>query len=306
MTRAQGLARFDQFAGRRIGRRHHRLRGHQRRRGRSLRDLGLAVSAFAAIRFGSLGLGSFSLGSVRFAASGLGGVGLRGILGDGRNRRRAWLGGAGCGFVGGGARPGSLRPARRPGQAGFERLRLGVAAGEAGAEPCRAMAPVTESSPCSRLVTREYSRSRSLLSVSMAEASRRASFWVSLATDWICCACRVRSAAATWSRFKPSDDWLAITARITAPTAPTPHDPIRHSARRSSSSSSAKKPLSTPPVSSASKLPARWSGFLGQDAPGPPSGLPNHRANINRKCAADLNPERSSGGESVSSPGENN
>ena len=45
------------------------------------------------------------------------------------------------------------------------------------------MAPVTESSPCSRPVTREYSLSRSLLSVSMAAASRRASFWLSLATD---------------------------------------------------------------------------------------------------------------------------
>ena len=48
----------------------------------------------------------------------------------------------------------------------------------------------------------------------MAEASRRASFWLSLATAWICCACRVRSAAATWSRRQPSEDWLAITATI--------------------------------------------------------------------------------------------
>ena len=63
-----------------------------------------------------------------------------------------------------------------------------------------AIAPVTESSPCSSAVTREYSRSRSLLRVSMAEASRRASFWLSFASDWICCACRARSAAATWSR----------------------------------------------------------------------------------------------------------
>ena len=51
-------------------------------------------------------------------------------------------------------------------------------------EPCRAMAPVTEFSPCSRLVTRAYSRSRSPLSVSTAEASRRASFWLSLAANW--------------------------------------------------------------------------------------------------------------------------
>ena len=50
----------------------------------------------------------------------------------------------------------------------------------------------------------------------MAEASRRASFWLSLATDWICCACRARSAAASWSRCQPSEDWLAITATMTA------------------------------------------------------------------------------------------
>ena len=39
----------------------------------------------------------------------------------------------------------------------------------------------------------------------MAAASRRASLWLSLATSWICCACRVRSAAATCSRFDPSE-----------------------------------------------------------------------------------------------------
>ena len=82
------------------------------------------------------------------------------------------------------------------------------------------MAPVTESSPCSRLVTREYSLSRSLLSVSMAAASRRASFWVSLATVCICCACRVRSAAATCSRAATGiarSSWPA--ARIWANTS---------------------------------------------------------------------------------------
>ena len=40
----------------------------------------------------------------------------------------------------------------------------------------------------------------------------------------------------------------------TAATVPTPHDPSRHSERRSKSSSSAKKPLNKPPVFSASKL----------------------------------------------------
>ena len=80
---------------------------------------------------------------------------------------------------------------------------VAAACGDAAAGFCRAIAPVTESSPCSSTVTREYSRSRSPLSVSIAEASRRASFWLSLATDWICCDCRARSAAATWSRRKP-------------------------------------------------------------------------------------------------------
>src|SRR5712692_10372492 len=108
---------------------------------------------------------------------------------------------------------------------------------------CRAIAPVTESSPCSRTVTREYSRSRSPLSVSMAEASRRASFWLSLAMDWICCDWRARSAAAIWSRYNPIGEWLVISATTTAPTAAAPHDPSRHSVRRSKLSSSAKRPV---------------------------------------------------------------
>jgi hypothetical protein len=104
------------------------------------------------------------------------------------------------------------------------------------------------------MVTREYSRSRSLLRVSIAEASRRVSFWLSLATAWICCDCLTRSAAATWSRRHPIEDWLASSATITAPTEAAPHDPSRHSVVRSSSSSSAKNPVSRPPVFSASKL----------------------------------------------------
>jgi hypothetical protein len=87
---------------------------------------------------------------------------------------------------------------------------VAAACAEAAAEFCRAIVPVTESSPCSRTVTREYSRSRSLLRVSIAAASRRVSFWLSLATAWICCDCRTRSAAATWSRRNPSrTDWQA-------------------------------------------------------------------------------------------------
>src|SRR5665213_52372 len=53
---------------------------------------------------------------------------------------------------------------------------------------CLAIVPVTDSKPCSSTLTREYSRSRSLFSVSTADASRLDSFWLSLATDWICCA----------------------------------------------------------------------------------------------------------------------
>jgi len=59
----------------------------------------------------------------------------------------------------------------------------GTACAEAAGEFCRAIAPVTESRPCSRTVTREYNRSRSPLSVSMADASSRVWFWLSLATD---------------------------------------------------------------------------------------------------------------------------
>ena len=126
-------------------------------------------------------------------------------------------------------------------------------AGDAGGALASAIEPVTESSPCSSTETREYSRSRSPLRVSMAEASRRVSLWLSLATDWICCDCRARSAAATWSRRHPIEDWLASTATTTAPTEATPHEPSRHSERRSKSSSSAKNPLSTPPVFSVSR-----------------------------------------------------
>src|SRR5581483_176392 len=109
---------------------------------------------------------------------------------------------------------------------------------------CLASAPVTESSPCSITVTRENSRSRSLFSVSIAEASRRVSFWLSLAIDWICCAWRARSAAASCSRRTLSDHWLDITATVTAPTAAAPQLPIRQSARRSNSFSSANSPES--------------------------------------------------------------
>ena len=133
---------------------------------------------------------------------------------------------------------------------------------DAAAALCRAIAPVTESRPCSSTVTREYSRSRSPLRVSTADASRRVSLWLSLAASRICCAWRASSSAATSSRRNDIEDWLASRARMTAPTAPTPHDPIRHSARRSKASSSAKRPDSAPPVFSVSKLSVSWLEFF--------------------------------------------
>ena len=74
---------------------------------------------------------------------------------------------------------------------------------------CLAIAPVTESRPCSNTVTREYNRSRSPLSVSIADASRRFSFWISLASEVICWACWATSRAATCSRRQPIQNWLA-------------------------------------------------------------------------------------------------
>jgi hypothetical protein len=82
----------------------------------------------------------------------------------------------------------------------------GVACGEPAAAVCRVIEPVIESSPCSSTVMREYSRSRSPFRVSMAEASRRVSCWLSLAIDWICCDCRARSALAICSRRNPIED----------------------------------------------------------------------------------------------------
>jgi hypothetical protein len=54
---------------------------------------------------------------------------------------------------------------------------------DAGAAACLATVPVTDSSPCSSELMRENSRSRSVFSVSIAEASRLASLWLSRATD---------------------------------------------------------------------------------------------------------------------------
>ena len=166
---------------------------------------------------------------------------------------------------------------------------MATACGEAEARLCRPSVPVTESNPCSKTVTREYSRSRSPLSVSMAEASRRASFWLSLATDWICCDCRARSVAATWSRRTPIEDWLASSATTTALIAETPHEPSRHSEKGSNSSSSAKNPASKPPVLSVSK-PARWLGFFAMRRFRPPIGPSESPRTLTGKFAVSLDP----------------
>jgi len=81
-----------------------------------------------------------------------------------------------------------------------------VACGEPAAAFCRAIEPVTESRPCSSTVIREYSRSRSPFRVSMAEASRRVSFWLCLAISCTCCVCRARSALANCSCRNPIED----------------------------------------------------------------------------------------------------
>ena len=147
----------------------------------------------------------------------------------------------------------------------------------------RPIDPVTESSPCSSTVTREYNRSRSLFKVSIAEANRRVSFWLSLAIHWICCACRMRSAEAICSRRHPTEAWLTNRAPTTAAIEPAPHHPSRHSERRSNLSSSAKNPVSQPPELSPESSSAHWSRSLAIGRLRPFRGPPNHTVNFNRK-----------------------
>ncbi len=85
-------------------------------------------------------------------------------------------------------------------------VELAAGGGEAAAAFWRTIDPVTESRPCSRTVIREYNRSRSRFNVSMADANRLVSFWLSFATHWICCDCRTRSAEAACSRRNPTPD----------------------------------------------------------------------------------------------------
>ena len=286
-------SRLDQFSGRRIGRGHHRFGGHQRRRRRSggrLRDFLIGGRRARRVRFGGSDNRQF------FERRRL--LGRNGLLGCGRLLGAGRLGG--CGGLVGCWRD---RPAVATGPtagAGAADCADGASAGVAwaggatGGVVCRAIAPVTESSPCSSTVTREYSRSRSLFRVSMAEASRRASFWLSLATAWICCACRARSAAATWSRRQPSRDWLAMH-------------------RDDHGADGADAPRSQPPQRAAVELVLlgqksgqQAAGIFGVEDCQPDgrdslaitsSALPKAcritRANINRKCTPELESGRS-------------
>ena len=100
-----------------------------------------------------------------------------------------------------------------------------------------------------------------------------------LGGDWICCAWRARSAAATCSRRNAIEDWLASTASDDgADRGRRPMIPSRHSARRSKTSSSARKPVSRPPVFSVSKLASQTGrNSLPCDVFGPPEAPPESR-----------------------------
>src|SRR4051812_24627575 len=66
---------------------------------------------------------------------------------------------------------------------------------------------------------------------------------------------------------------------MTAPTEAAPHDPRRHSVRRSKTSSSAKNP-DIKPLFSLSKLAARLSGSFAIRSLRPPCGHPNHEQTL--------------------------
>src|SRR3954451_21601011 len=66
---------------------------------------------------------------------------------------------------------------------------------------------------------------------------------------------------------------------MTAPTEAAPHDPRRHSVRRSKTSSSAKNP-DIKPLFSVSKLAARLSGSFAIRSLRPPCGHPNHEQTL--------------------------
>ena len=210
-------------------------------------------------------------GSISFAAAASGGAiidceAISGVAGGGwpdwlrRDRRQPWS----RAVVATGATTGAsgLRPGWRFGGCGGRR---------GGGAFCRAIEPVTESRPCSSTVTREYSRSRSLLSVSMAEASRRASFWLSLATDG------VAAPAAPDRRRRPGPDANRKRRLVgehghdhrgDRADAPRPEPPQRRAGRirppRPKNRSASRRCFRS------RSHHARWSGFLAMRRFGPP------------------------------------
>ena len=125
-----------------------------------------------------------------------------------------------------------------------------------------------------------------------------------LGDHWICCACRVRSAAATWSRFS--------RARTGWPSRPgSRRRPRRRPRSRAATARGGRTRLPRPADRSARRRchPPRsrreMVGIFGQASLALLKALPNHRANINRKCAVDLNPEVCGVANRFPSPGEN-
>jgi len=165
---------------------------------------GVAAGAFDAICPVDAAIAGTGSGAAATAAGGLSGtatsLALAAVaLTTGATAGAAlWLGG-GSALAGDAGADEAIAAGTTEADAG-EEVTTGEEGAVAAAAFCRAIEPVTESRPCSSTVRREYNRSRSPLRVSMADASRRVSCWLSLATDWICCDCRTRSALATCSR----------------------------------------------------------------------------------------------------------
>ncbi len=125
----------------------------------------------------------------------------------------------------------------------------------------------------------------------MADASRRVSFWLSLATDWICCACRARSAAAIWSRRRTDRGLVGDKAPGSR------RQPRQRPTIRAATASAGRKHPLRPKIRTTGRRYFRCRScrpdgryLLPYDFFGPPKAHPNHAANINRKCAFILNP----------------
>ncbi len=181
----------------------------------------------------------------------------------------------------------------------------GAACGEAAAAFCRAIEPVTESRPCSRTVTREYSRSRSPLRVSMAEASRRVSFWLSLATDWICCDLPRQIAAG--NLFAPPSDRRLVGQHRDDDGTDRAHAPGSEPPERAPveliflGQKAGQQPAGIFGLEAACQM----VGILRHTTFRPSRGPPNHATNINRKYAGYLESERLRGSNRVSTAAQN-